>query len=396
VPRNSFTQNQYGTTVNGPAVKDKLFYFFSWENFGLRNGRPTLVTVPTAAMRAGDFTGLPAIFDPTTTCGLQGLQACAAGQPTRQPFAGNMIPSSRIDATAKALMDVWGAPNLPGNLNNFAGNTNLGGNQSQYNVRGDYTPGEKHRLFARYTYWDGNSLPSDPFRKNFGGLTSLFGANGAVAGDTYTASPTTVLDFRVSYLRALHAFRPQQTGADLSKYGPAWASLANQITLPVAPLPAVTGFAGFSGVYIRSTSNQYFLSGSATKILGRHSLKFGGEARRWDWGFVQSNTAAGSFSFNNLFTAQNPLSPGDTGYPFASYLLGTPATGSLAAGVPTFQQMYYQCYYVADTWRVTNKLTVNAGLRLDMMGSDGRVPAGRSRSGGAAGGAESQGSTGSV
>src|SRR5205823_476031 len=120
---------------------------------------------------------------------------------------------------------------------------------------------------------------------------------------------------------------------------------------------------------IRSRSNQYFLSGSATKILGRHSVKFGGEARRWDWGFVQSNTAAGSFTFNNVFTSQNPLSPGSTGYPFASYLLGTPASGSLAAGVLTLQQIYYQGYYVTDTWRLTNKLTVNAGVRLDVMGS---------------------------
>ena len=79
-----------------------------------------------------------------------------------------------------------------------------------------------------------------------------------------------------------------------------------------------------------------------------------------------SNTAAGSFNFTNLFTSANPLSPGSTGYPFASYLLGTPATGSLAAGVLTMQQMYYQGYYLAETWRLTNKITVNAGLRLDV------------------------------
>jgi hypothetical protein len=369
VKRNAFTQNQYGVSTTGPVIRDKAFYFFSWEGFGLRNGRPTLVTVPTAAMRAGDFTGLPPIYDPYTTCGLQGLQACPNGQPTRQPFAANAIPASRIDSTAKILTDVWGPPNLPGNVNNFAGNASLGGNQQQFNTRGDYTFREKQRLFGRYTYWDGNSLPFDPFQKNFGGLKTLYGANGGVAGDTYTVNPTTVLDFRVSYLRALHAFRPQQTGTDLSKYGPAWAALTSQVTLPVAPLPNVTGFAGFSGVYIRSVSNEYFLSGSATKILGRHSLKFGGEARRWDWGFVQSNTAAGSFNFNNLFTSTNPLSPGATGYPFASYLLGTPASGSLAGAALTLQQMYYQGYYLTDSYRLTNRLTLNVGVRLDIDGS---------------------------
>jgi hypothetical protein len=369
VPRNAFTQNQYGATAGGPIVRDKAFFFFSWENFALRNGKPTLTTVPTAAMEAGDFTGLPTIYDPYTTCGLQGLQACANGQPTREPFPGNMIPANRMDPTAKILMSIWGAPNLPGNVNNFAGNTSLGGNQEQYTARGDYTFREKHRLFGRYTYWNGDSLPSDPFHKNFGGLKTLYGADDGVAGDTYSVNPTTILDFRVSYLRALHAFRPQQTGTNLAQYGPAWAALSSQVTLPEAPLPAVTGFAGFSGVYIKSVSNEYFLSGSATKIIGRHSLKFGGEARRWDWGFVQSNTAAGSFNFNNLFTSANPLAPGNTGYAFASYLLGTPASGSLAGAAKVFQQIYYQGYYVTDSYRVTNRLTVNAGVRLDVDGS---------------------------
>ena len=369
VKLNAFTQNQYGAAAGGPVVKDKAFFFFSWENFALRNGRPTLTTVPTAAMEAGDFTGLPAVYDPYTTCGLQGLQACAGGQPTRQPLPGNVIPASRFDATAKVLMQEWGAPNLPGNVNNFAGNTSLGGNQEQYTIRGDWTLKEKHRLFGRYTYWNGDSLPSDPFHKNFGGLQTLYGADDGVAGDTFTLNPTTVLDFRVSYLRALHAFRPQQTGTNLSQYGPAWATLASQVTLPEAPLTNVTGFAGFSGVYIQSVSNEYFLSGSATKIVGRHSLKFGGEARRWDWGFVQSNTAAGSFNFNNVFTSANPLAPGNTGYPFASYLLGTPSSGSLAGAARVLQQIYYQGYYVTDSYRVTNKLTLSLGLRLDVDGS---------------------------
>jgi hypothetical protein len=369
VARNAFTQNQYGATASGPIVRDKAFFFFSWENFGLRNGKPTLTTVPTAAMESGNFSGLPPIYDPYTTCGLQGLQACPDGQPVRVPFPGNVIPVNRFDTTAKILMNVWGAPNLPGNVNNFAGNTSLGGNQTQYTIRGDYTLLQKHRLFGRYTYWDGTSLPSDPFQKNFGGLKTLYGADDGILGDTYSVNPTTVLDFRASYLRALHAFRPQQTGTDLSQYGPAWAALTSQVTLPEAPLPAVTGFAAFSGVYIQSVSNEYFLSGSATKILGRHSLKFGGEARRWDWGFVQSNTAAGSFTFNNVFTSTNPLSPGNTGYAFASYLLGTPASGSLAGAARVLQTIYYQGYYVADSYRLTNRVTLNLGVRLDVDGS---------------------------
>lgn len=368
VARNAFTQNQYGAAGGGPVVKDKFFFFVSWENFGLRNGLPTLTTVPTAAMEAGNFSGLPAIYDPYTTCGLTGLQACPSGQPTRVPFPNNTIPSSRFDPTAVMLAQEWGAQNLPGNVNNFAGNTDLGGNQTQEGLRGDYNLGNQ-RLFGRYTYWNGHSLPSDPFHKDFGGLTSLFAADDAVLGDTWSVNPTTVLDFRISYLRAPFAFRPEQTGVNLAQYGPAWAALTSQVTLPEAPLASVTGFAGFSGVFIQSDSNEYFLSASGTKTMGRHTFKFGGEARRWDWAFVQSNTAAGSFAFNNVFTSSNPLAPGSTGYAFASYMLGTPSSGSLAGAARVMQQIYYQGYYATDTYRLTNKLTLNLGVRLDVDGS---------------------------
>ena len=81
---NSFTQNQYGITTGGPIVKDKFFFFASWENFALRNGKPTLTTVPTAAMKAGNFAGLPATYDPYTTCGLQGSRGMP-GRPANPP-----------------------------------------------------------------------------------------------------------------------------------------------------------------------------------------------------------------------------------------------------------------------------------------------------------------------
>ncbi len=373
-PRPSFTQNQYGAALGGPIQKNKLFFFGSWEGFALRKGTPSLLTVPTAKMRQGDFSEVSQIYDPYTTCGLQGVGACPAGQETtRVPFAGNQIPQARMDHTATILQDVWGMPNLPGTSNNFNTNASLGGNQNQVTARADYSFSDNQRMFARFTYWDGNSLPFDPFKKKFGGLASLFGAKSAVVGDTYTLNPTTILDFRLSYLRSLHAFRPEQTGTDISQYGPAWADLSSQITLPVAPLPAVSGYQGFSGVFIKSTNNLYFLSGSITKILGRHSLKFGGEARRWDWIFIQSNTAAGQFRFDNVFTSANPLDPGKTGASYASYLLGTPSSGSLGAGAWTNSHQYYSGFYVSDSFRLTNKLTLNYGVRLNVMGSFSEV-----------------------
>ncbi len=81
---------------------------------------------------------------------------------------------------------------------------------------------------------------------------------------------TPLLIFRVSYLRATNGFTPQQVGTDLSKFGPAWANLASQVTLPVAPL-ATNGYYGFNGTDNRAIVNNYIVSGGVTKIIARHT-----------------------------------------------------------------------------------------------------------------------------
>lgn len=316
VPNPAFTQNQYGATIGGPILRDKLFGFFSWEGFSFRRGNPVLTTVPTNEFKNGDFSSLCSsynssgvcvasngtqLYDPLTTCGVTGAPACPAGRTTpRLPFAFNRVPIDRLDSAARQYFTYYGAPNRGATVssaglpsNNFATNASLGGNTNQYNTRLDWSVSEQQRIFARYSYWAGTSLPADPFRVNFGGLSSYTGAQNFVVGDTYTFNPHTIADFRVSYLRATNGFTPQQIGTDLSKFGPAWASLASQVTLPVAPL-ASNGYYGFNGTDNRSIVNNYNVSGSITKIVGRHTLKFGGEARHNEWNFAQSGTAAGS------------------------------------------------------------------------------------------------------
>jgi hypothetical protein len=376
--RPAFTQNQYGVTSSGPVVRNKLFYFFSFEGFALRNGRPTITTVPTAAMRKGDFSelrdskgNLIPIYDPLTTCGLAGTPACPAGQTTtRQAFPNNQIPSNRFDPTSAAFMNFWGQPNRPGIVNNFVTNVSLGGNTTQYNGRVDWNVSDKQRIFARYTRWSGNSLPSDPFHVNFGGLKTIFGTQNIVIGDSYTFSPTTIADLHVSYLRPKHGFFPQQLGIDLSQFGANWVTLGPQLASgPLAPVASVSGFAGFSQVYNPSIGNDYAVSGSVSKILGRHTLKFGGEVRRNEWYFGQSSTGGGQFTFNQTFTALNPLdskSASSTGYSFASFLLGYPASGTLQNVVFSDAFQWYSGLYLQDSFRVNPRLTVNMGVRWDL------------------------------
>lgn len=391
IPTPAFTQNQYGVTIGGPLKHNKIFGFFSWEGFSFRKGNPLTTTVPTTAFMNGDFSSLCSayssagvctvsngtqLYDPLTTCGNGSNPACAPGATTsRQPFPFNKIPASRIDSASKQYFTYYGPPNqnptissagLP--TNNFGTNVSLGGNTNQYNGRMDWNVSERQHIFGRYSWWSGTSLPSDPFHTHFGGLFSYTGSQNFVLGDTYTFNPNTVADFRLSYLRGRDGFTPEQVGTNVSLFGPAWATLAPSLTLPVAPI-ASNGFQGFSGTDNRAIMNDYSLSGGITKILGRHTLKFGGEARRNEWNFAQSNNAAGSFTFDQGFTSQvNPNSnaqASNTGYAGASFFLGTPASGSLVSTAFTDAIEWYLGAYLTDTFNVRKNLTITAGIRWE-------------------------------
>lgn len=390
----AFTQNQYGVTIGGPIRRDKLFAFFSWEGFSFRKGNPTQTTVPTQAFMNGDFSAIcpsyssagvctasngSQLYDPLTTCGITGTPACPPGQTTtRLPFAFNKIPASRLDVASKQFLTYYAPPNQPGTttaqglpLNNFGANVSLGGNTNQYNVRGDWNLSERQRVFARYSWWSGTSLPSDPFHTHFGGLFSYTGSQNFVLGDTYTFNPHTITDFRLSYLRGTNGFTPEQIGTNLSSFGPAWGALAPQVTLPVAPL-ASNGWGAFNGTDNRAIVNDYSLSGSVTKILGHHTFRFGGEGRRNEWNFAQSSTAAGSFSFDQGFTSQlvlnssgQPTQVTNTGYAGASFFLGNPASGTAASIAFTDAIEWYAGAYFQDTFTLGKNLTITPGIRWE-------------------------------
>jgi hypothetical protein len=381
-PRPSFTQNQYGANIGGPIRKDKTFVFFAWEGFRLRQGYPYLVSVPTAQQRAGDFSNtrdkngnvIP-IYDPLTTCGVLGNPACN-GAVTRLQFPGNIIPPNRLDPAAKILANYWGLPNTPGqgptNINNFSTNANSGGNNDEFNTRVDHSFSDKQRLFARYSYWTNLSQAQDPYGTHVypdrGPETWI--VNSAVLGDTYTLSPTTILDLRLTFLRFVYARSPATLGTDLTTYGLP-AALNNQVSFKVIPTPVVQGFSDFwtsqgPGSVINQANDSYALYPSVTKIMGSHTIKFGGEVRRQITNYIQSNVGSGIYNFDNLFTAINPQAPNGTGVGFASFMLGLGSSGNVVTPVPYSYRNYYAGVYVSDTWQASRKLTLNYGVRWEL------------------------------
>ncbi|MBY0503881.1 MAG: carboxypeptidase-like regulatory domain-containing protein [Bryobacteraceae bacterium] len=390
VGRPAFSQNQFGLSGGGPVIKDKTFFFGSYEGFRLRQGQSYVFSVPTDLQRGGNFSDfrnaagntIP-VYDPLTTCGRLGNAACATNAAgaeviSRVPFPNNTIPDSRIDRAARQMTGLWGRANSPGlpntAVNNFTANASVGGDQNQYNFRVDHNFSERQRAFVRYTYWRNLNLPIDPYNTKtcVDRCTEDMNTNQAVIGDNFTLSPSMFLDLRLSFSRFHYDRFATTAGFDLTQLG--WPSaLNNQVAVRVQPIPIVTGYNGVfgtngTGSTIVARNDVYSISPNLTKILGKHTLKFGAEWRRNTHNYYQQNNPSGSFNFDALMTSVNPLAAAGTGNGFASFLLGMGSGGGLTHNNFVAGQMIYRAYYVGDQHQVTSRLTLNYGLRFEQMG----------------------------
>jgi Carboxypeptidase regulatory-like domain len=354
--RPPFIQNEFGATIGGPIKKDKFFFFGSYEGVRAALGSTGTSSVPTLAERAGNFTGAPPITDP----GQFNSNGVFVPSPAGTTFPGNTIPANRLDPTAKVMLDYWPAPNLPGTTNNFVVNTTTHPHGDQYVARLDWNASEKQRIFGRYTYWTGYSGGALPFGYVPNPSRTQIATHQAVLGDSYTLSPTTILDVRLSYLR--YTFLSGNTGIPFDIGFTGWpAATIAQLNNPVIPRIDVSGFSnnGGGGQYITAVEDNDALSGSLTKILGRHTLRFGGEFRRIPNNYGQTNSAdVEVFNFTTAFT----------GNPFASYLLGLPQSTITENIILVASRADYAGAYFGDTFQATNRLTLNAGIRWEYPG----------------------------
>ena len=401
-PRPAFTQNQFGADLGGPVYipklydgRNKTFFFFNYEGFRLRQGQSFTETVPTAQERTGDLSALAAsqnvnIYDPLTTCydpastsgHAPNQPACGSGVAagTRQQFAGNMVPMNRLNPTSLKMLNLYPLPNAPGNaqgVGNWTGNASVGGNQNQSVVHIDQNVSDKQHISARYTYWGNLNLPIDPFHNGVcqDRCTETFNTNNFVLADTYSFTPTTIMEVRLSYQRFNYNRTPSTLGFDLSSLG--WpASLNTQAVFRDLPVPVINGFdtAGTfgsqgAGSVIIDRNDNYRAAVTLTKIFGNHTFRFGGEWMRMTHNYAQTNTPSGIFNFNPDLTAQNANNAGGSpGLGLATFLLGYPSSGSASSPALVAGQQLYPAAFLNDDWHVSPKLTINLGLRWEHSG----------------------------
>ena len=386
LPRAPLIQNQFGGTIGGPIKKDKTFFFFGWEREVIHTTASVTSTVPTTAELGGDFRAVAAAAaligkdgnvydqslpgDPIISC--NGVQ--------------NVICPNRLDQGALNLFAVsYPAPKGPNAntlVNNFIGTYATGGINNQYNARVDHHFSDRDTLFGRYTYWSAESNPYDAW----GTHTQGQGQTGvttqeATLGYTHAFSPSLVLDTRLAYLRAFENELPDSLNVDLSQFGAGWAGVPSQLVAP--PNFPSLGFSDGNGLGSLTGSNgvgselfwhqaQFTLSGALTKLVGRHQIKFGGQVRRVSWISEPDNNNV-SLNFTQFATASTVIDPQTLkpvptgGNSMASALLGIPANTGMTPFLGGGSRAYFTAYgfFVEDTFRVTPKLTVTAGLRWD-------------------------------
>src|SRR5271165_5713617 len=374
VPRPQLVQNQFGATIGGPIIKNRTFFFFNYEGFTRRNGIPFSGLVPTPSELSGDFRADPPIYDPLT----------------RQQFTcngiRNVICPNRIDATANVMANVlhyWPLPNanLAGGAVNYIANAKAGVDSNQYNARIDQIVSDKQRLFGRYSYWNINTFPTQYIFGNTSGPTSavrgLVADQNVVIGDIYTFNPSTVGDFRISYLHANTPITPANNNVNISQFGPFWAGISSSLTHQQFPAPYIVNtipspYAGLD-VTNNDSGNSYSLAASISRVMGRHSLKFGADVRRYQFREGQTVFAPGFFIFAGIFTSGALSPPGSGATPIADFVLGAitpdPGVSGFQTAATAHATQWYQGYYLNDTFQASSKLTINAGLRWDIPGS---------------------------
>ena len=376
-----FHRNQFGAYLGGPISRSHHLYFYGAYE-GLRqpetdSSGPT--TMPTAAERSGDFShtfngdgSLQVIYNPFTTDPVTHA---------RQPFPGNIIPANLINPVGQALVNLYPQPNRPNegpgpnDRNNYFAQAPGRTDNDKFDWRIDWEQSAKNRVFVRV---------SDRVRQN--NIPACFFCNGAdtssnnkdygyqvVLNDTYTPSPTWVIDGYAAYGRWWEG----QTQVGLGKQNLSAIGLSPSFSPQLNGLPLVhadlyssqgTDFSTFDR-YIRSNVTWI---GNVTKQLSRHAIKFGAN---YDIAFMNLRSDRPvTFDFGRSFTSCEPTATGchavlgsstfTTGNAIASMLLGT-GSGQSQIVMDPAMSLHTIGFYIQDAWRATDRLTITGGLRYE-------------------------------
>ena len=353
-----FRMNQFGANLGGPVIipklfngRNKLFFFADFEAKRVSQAQTYISSVPVAAFRKGDFSALL----PRTVVRVPG---------TTQPLPNNQVPPSQIDPVSSKIADQYPLPNIPGGalVSNYLYNGPLLNTINQGDVRVDYRTNNS-TFFGRFSREDPTTdnpgfLPSPAVGGGPGypGLTLAPGTQ-VVLGYGRSLGPAKYYEIRAGYSRLVEDILV----AD-SKLG----NFAEQLGIrnanagtPGMSTVTVSGMASFGdgNGSLSKMNHLYEIDQALSWVKGRHEFKFGFNWMTTTFGFLTPPKPVGAFTFSGAYT----------GVGMADLLYGRPVSSQFDITKFFTMTRYRPVAYIQDNWRITNKLTLNIGLRNDMV-----------------------------
>jgi hypothetical protein len=431
-PKGELRLNQFGASMGGPILKNKLFFFGDYEGLRVVQGTVSTASVPTLTERNSGYSNLSdiitgqggtlradavgrqiplgTVLDPATTRSVvagtvdpvSGIVATTTGfvrdpfgtcSPSTATFSAaacnlNHIPTGRLDPNAIKLLNLYPTPTNGSLSTNFASVPNATQNRNAFDVRADFNPSEKNQVFFRFSYVD------DPqfIPGVFGGIADGGGfqkgiqtakADQAALGYTHAFAPSAVNVARAGF-NHLHTTR----------FGPEGSTLGIPAQYGIQGIPQVPGNGGLPGFTFGGLStlggNNYLPSDEVsqtlqitddfTKIYGEHSFKMGFEYQHVKFSTLQPAYSRGQFDYNGTYTDipnQNSSSTGLAQFLLQPQLATVPNGVNYSGGSDqvqasninkTYNTKNYIAAFFQDDWKIKPRLTLNLGLRWDYFG----------------------------